>query len=692
MVVGRRRQHGRAAAGRGAGRTASSSARRRFARRARDRVPRGASRSRPRARPSRFRSGRRSSARARFGVDLARGRHAPLVGRERELALLASALARARERALAAARHARRRARHRQEPARLRAARTIVEATPELIYWRQGRSLPYGDGVSFWALGEMVKAQAGILETRLGRRRGGKLGRRSRRSAGGERGRLGRAAPAAARRARRRGRRRPTAAPRRSRPGAGSSRRSPSSGPLVLVFEDLHWADDGLLDFVDHLVDWVSGVPLLVVCTARPSCSSGGRAGAAASRTPRRSRCRRSPTTRRRASSPRCSSGRSLAAEPQTALLARAGGNPLYAEQFVRMLRRARRRRRPRCRRSCRASSRRGSTRSRPTRSALLQDAAVSARSSGSARVAAIGDATARRSSSAARARAQGVRPRVRALVGRGRDRVRLPPRARARRRLRRRSRARAGPSKHGAPPTGSSRSADRRGPRRDARSPLPGGARARARRPAQDTDELAERARLALARPASAAPRQRLRRCRPLFYAALDLWPESDAVRPRLCSISPAHSSSARRAARRAARGARRLRRAATPKASGVRGAPRRSGPPPRPRPPSPRPARPCRRAPAGPGDGARRPGSSSTRALLRPSADQLEAGHRARRGGTGPVRELGLRELACVCAHQPRHWCGTTAATTTAPFELLERAADHRAGPASAPAPADL
>ena len=40
--------------------------------------------------------------------------------------------------------------------------------------------------------------------------------------------------------------------------------------PLVLVFEDLHWADDNLLDFVEHLVDWAGGVPLLVVCTARP--------------------------------------------------------------------------------------------------------------------------------------------------------------------------------------------------------------------------------------------------------------------------------------------------------------------------------------------------------------------------------------------------------------------------------------
>ena len=40
--------------------------------------------------------------------------------------------------------------------------------------------------------------------------------------------------------------------------------------PLVLVFEDLHWADDNLLDFVDHLVDWATQSPILVIATARP--------------------------------------------------------------------------------------------------------------------------------------------------------------------------------------------------------------------------------------------------------------------------------------------------------------------------------------------------------------------------------------------------------------------------------------
>ena len=40
-----------------------------------------------------------------------------------------------------------------------------VDADEELIFWRQGRSLPYGEGVTYWALGEMVKAQAGILDS-----------------------------------------------------------------------------------------------------------------------------------------------------------------------------------------------------------------------------------------------------------------------------------------------------------------------------------------------------------------------------------------------------------------------------------------------------------------------------------------------------------------------------------------------
>ena len=40
-----------------------------------------------------------------------------------------------------------------------------VQSRDDAVIWRQGRCLPYGEGVSFWALGEVFKAHAGILET-----------------------------------------------------------------------------------------------------------------------------------------------------------------------------------------------------------------------------------------------------------------------------------------------------------------------------------------------------------------------------------------------------------------------------------------------------------------------------------------------------------------------------------------------
>jgi len=40
--------------------------------------------------------------------------------------------------------------------------------------------------------------------------------------------------------------------------------------PSVLVFEDLHWADEALLAFLEYVAEWSQGVPLLILCTARP--------------------------------------------------------------------------------------------------------------------------------------------------------------------------------------------------------------------------------------------------------------------------------------------------------------------------------------------------------------------------------------------------------------------------------------
>jgi class 3 adenylate cyclase/tetratricopeptide (TPR) repeat protein len=206
-----------------------------------------------------------------------------------------------------------------------------IERHPELISWRQGRCLPYGDGVTFWALGEMVKAQVGILEGDV--------------AAEAERKLAGAVAD-------------PWVKP-HLRPLVGLAGGAEGSGdtrdeafaawrrffeelaeerPLVLVFEDLHWADDHLLEFVDHLVDWASGVPLLVVSTARPELLTrrpGWGGGKPNALTVSLSPLSDEDTARLLAEL----LGAVLPAETQVELLARAGGNPLYAEEFARMLR-----------------------------------------------------------------------------------------------------------------------------------------------------------------------------------------------------------------------------------------------------------------------------------------------------------------------------------------------------------------
>ena len=102
-------------------------------------------------------------ARSRFGVDVALAHRTRLVGRRNELAVLREVV----ERVL-----------HERTPQLLTLVGApgmgksrlvfetmqIVAERSELIVWRQGRSLPYGEGVPFWALVEIVKAQAGILD------------------------------------------------------------------------------------------------------------------------------------------------------------------------------------------------------------------------------------------------------------------------------------------------------------------------------------------------------------------------------------------------------------------------------------------------------------------------------------------------------------------------------------------------
>ena len=105
-----------------------------------------------------------AGTRARIAAEVLAAPATPFVGRAEELAALRSALGRTvRERAVQLVTIT-------GEPgvgkSRLvRELAGVADDAAELISWRQGHCLPYGDGVTFWALGEIVKAEAGILES-----------------------------------------------------------------------------------------------------------------------------------------------------------------------------------------------------------------------------------------------------------------------------------------------------------------------------------------------------------------------------------------------------------------------------------------------------------------------------------------------------------------------------------------------
>jgi class 3 adenylate cyclase/tetratricopeptide (TPR) repeat protein len=142
-----------------------------------------------------------------------------------------------------------------------------VDGIAEPVYWHEGRSPAYGE-VAFWALGEMVRGRAGIPE----------------------------AAPAGSARARLGGMLDEYVADPRERrwleprlagllglvevpPGERGElfsafrtlfERVAGRGTTVLVFEDLHLADAGLLDFIEEIPEWSRDHPILVITLARP--------------------------------------------------------------------------------------------------------------------------------------------------------------------------------------------------------------------------------------------------------------------------------------------------------------------------------------------------------------------------------------------------------------------------------------
>jgi class 3 adenylate cyclase len=214
--------------------------------------------------------------------------------------------------------------------------RQSAEAHGVSAVWRRGRCLPYGEGITFWALGEVVKAECAILESDSVEGARQKLRVAVDAAVEGEdrdwlQARLGPLVGIGA-------------------AGAVAERRELFTAwrlflealalhfPRVLVFEDMHWAGEPLRNFIEHLVDRATGVPLMVLCTARPELYEaapdwgGGKRDTTTIALPPLA-----PQETARLVSAILAHSK-LPDETQSTLVERAGGNPLFAEEFARMI------------------------------------------------------------------------------------------------------------------------------------------------------------------------------------------------------------------------------------------------------------------------------------------------------------------------------------------------------------------
>ncbi|HEX5040925.1 MAG TPA: adenylate/guanylate cyclase domain-containing protein [Candidatus Limnocylindria bacterium] len=146
-----------------------------------------------------------------------------------------------------------------------------IDGVTEVVYWHQGRSPAYGEGISFWALAEMIRGRAGILESDDPAAARAKVGAMVAEWVTDESERrwieprllqlLGLEAADAG-----------------DRPDHESLfaawrvffERLAEHGVVILVFEDLQWADDGQLDFIDHILEWSRDRPIYIITLARP--------------------------------------------------------------------------------------------------------------------------------------------------------------------------------------------------------------------------------------------------------------------------------------------------------------------------------------------------------------------------------------------------------------------------------------
>ncbi len=269
--------------------------------------------------------------RARLGTELTRSLATPMVGRQIDLGIVTGAFQKAVQEStvqlvVVAG-----------EPgvgkSRLVAELgSFVDSWPQQIRWRLGRCLPYGDGITFWALGEIAKAEAGILETDPPEVAAAKIDAMIPEDAPDAPWLRARLRPLAG-----------LPAPEAALEENFAAWRAflellAETRPSVLVFEDLHWADEALLEFVEQLTDYAEGVPLLLVGTARPELYERAAGWASSARNAARVNLRALTA----AETARLISNLLGTAEPpaevQQAIWDHAGGNPLYVEEFIRLL------------------------------------------------------------------------------------------------------------------------------------------------------------------------------------------------------------------------------------------------------------------------------------------------------------------------------------------------------------------
>jgi class 3 adenylate cyclase/tetratricopeptide (TPR) repeat protein len=257
------------------------------------------------------------------------GPRAPLVGREAELELLENTFSRSVRDSRA----------HLftiyGEPGvgKSRLAREFVDGV-ERASVLVGRALPYGEGVTYWPLGEMVKAAAGISDDDPLEEAFAKLRACCAEEAVADV--LGLAAGLME-----------ALDGERSPQEIAWGAREVMQGiadvqPLILLFEDIHWAEPPLLDLIEHLADWVRA-PLLILCIARAELLEarpdwgGGRVRSTSIELEPLSEEESAELVEQLLSQLTGTTGELPANLPQEAL-DRAEGNPLFVEETIRML------------------------------------------------------------------------------------------------------------------------------------------------------------------------------------------------------------------------------------------------------------------------------------------------------------------------------------------------------------------